>query len=103
MEMTLTGAAGAQLYFDAVGGWARLCDQSQLGTGEWQGPVSGCGELKDRMRDALEAAKAGGGHVGTEGGAGGGKQEQSPSGIKVTKPFSVLKYNCFLEHLLEPF
>jgi len=61
MESTLTGAEGAEQSF---GGWARLRDQSSLGSGGWEEAVSGCGGLEEEMRDAAEAAEAGGGHVG---------------------------------------
>ena len=80
MELTLTGAEGAERSFDAVGaGWARLRDQSSLGNGGWEEAVSGCGGLEEGMRDAAEKAEAGGGHVGgaLEGG-GGVPEERSP-------------------------
>jgi len=65
MELTLTGAEGAERSFDAVGaGWARLRDQSSLGNGGWEEAVSGCGGLEKGMRDAAEEAEAGGDHVG---------------------------------------
>ena len=80
MELTLTGAEGAERSFDAVGaGWARLRDQSSLGSGGWEEAVRGCGGLEEGMRDAAEKAEAGGGHVGgaLEGG-GGVPEERSP-------------------------